>query len=61
MKLGQQILIARKNKSLTQEDLGNKVGLSKQQIGLIERGLSNPRIETLQNIAKELGVCFRVG
>jgi transcriptional regulator with XRE-family HTH domain len=61
MKLGQQIMIARKDKQLTQKELCNKVGISLNSLSRFERGLSNPRIETLQNIAKELGVCFRVG
>jgi transcriptional regulator with XRE-family HTH domain len=58
MTLGQQILIARKNKSLTQKELGDKIEISKQQLGLIERGVSNPKIETLKKISKILNVEF---
>ena len=61
MELGKQIAKARRDLFLTQKDLSDKLGITVTQISNIERGLSNPRIETLQNIAKELGVCFRVG
>ena len=61
MELGKQIAKARRDLFLTQKDLSDKLGITVTQISNIERGLSNPRIETLQNIAKELGVCFSVG
>jgi transcriptional regulator with XRE-family HTH domain len=60
MTLGQQILIARKNLGLTQKELGDKIKISKQQLGLIERGVSNPRIETLKKISKILNVGFLI-
>jgi transcriptional regulator with XRE-family HTH domain len=60
MTLGQQILIARKNLGLTQKELGDRIKISKQQLGLIERGVSNPRIETLKKISKILNVGFLI-
>jgi transcriptional regulator with XRE-family HTH domain len=60
MTLGQQILIARKNLGLTQKELGDRIKISKQQLGLIERGVSNPKIETLKKISKILNVGFLI-
>ena len=60
MTLGQQIMIARKDQQLTQKELCNKVGISLNSLSRFERGLSNPKISTLRNIAKELGVSFNV-
>lgn len=40
--------------SLSQAALARKLGLTQAQISLIERGLSDPRFSTLQNIAGAL-------
>lgn len=40
--LGSTILAVRKSKGITQEELGNKVGLSKSGISKIEKGLNAP-------------------
>ena len=61
MTLSKQIAKARRDKFLTQKDLSIKLGISITQISNIERGVTNPKISTLQKIAKELGVCFSVG
>lgn len=37
---------------LTQEDLANKVGVSRQTIGLIEAGKYNPSLNLCRNLAK---------
>ena len=41
---------------ISQEELGFRAGVSKQQIGLIERGESSPTIDTLDQIAKALEI-----
>jgi len=46
----------RKLKKLTQEDLGNMVGMSQPQIGRIESGISDMTLEQMEKIAQALGV-----
>lgn len=43
-------------KSISQEELGLRVGLAKNHIGKIERGQTNTTVEVLFSIAKELNV-----
>jgi transcriptional regulator with XRE-family HTH domain len=45
---------ARDARSLSQASLGQRLGMSQAQISLIERGLSDPRLSTIQNIAGAL-------
>ena len=54
--LGKRIRALRRVKSLTQEELGEKSGLSYKFIGEIERGEVNPSLDSLTKIAKSLGV-----
>ena len=53
---GLHLKTIRKSKVLTQEDLGEKCGLTPQYIGVIERGGKNPPLATLYRIAKALEV-----
>lgn len=46
----------RKLKSFQQEDLAKKSGLSADEISKIERGVANPTLASLEQIAKILGV-----
>jgi putative transcriptional regulator len=51
------IFIYRKNKlNLSQEDLGDLLDVSKQNIQMIESGKRNPGTFLLKKIAKALGV-----
>ena len=43
-------------KPVSQEELGLRIGLAKNHIGLIERGQTNTTVEVLFGIAKELNV-----
>ena len=43
-------------RGLTQENLGEKVHLSTNQIGLIERNVDTPSLSAIIDIANELGV-----
>lgn len=54
--LGQRIRRIRRQKSLTQERLGELCGLSAAHIGHIERGTRIPSLDTVYSIACELGV-----
>lgn len=42
MNLSRNLLILRKKKSLTQAQVGDKIGVSKQQIGYYEAGQNTP-------------------
>ncbi|MFT8311591.1 MAG: helix-turn-helix transcriptional regulator [Sporolactobacillus sp.] len=46
--------IARIECDLTQEDLGQQVGVTRQTIGLIETGRYNPSLKLCVSIAKAL-------
>lgn len=56
MTTGERIREARKCAGLTQEELASKLGISYQSIGQWERNIRNPKPETIQKIAKALGV-----
>lgn len=43
-------------KGLTQEELAEKTGLSVTFVGLVERGINTPSLETCNKIARALGV-----
>ncbi len=49
-----RIKIARVGKSLTQVQLAKKVGVTRQTIGLIEKGQYNPSLQLCISIAKTL-------
>jgi DNA-binding XRE family transcriptional regulator len=53
--LGQAIKEARKEKSLTQEQLGKLVGVQKAQISKIENSVKNARFETILKVFEALG------
>lgn len=40
---------------ITQEQLGREIGVTRQTISEIERGVNRPSVETAQAIAKMLG------
>ncbi|MFI8714525.1 helix-turn-helix domain-containing protein [Brevibacillus brevis] len=54
--VGERIRFLRKNRGLTQEQLGEKVGLPQSYIGGIERGEKNVSLETLERIIYALDV-----
>jgi len=54
--IGKNIKNLRKGKSLSQEKLGELIGLSRNYIGMIERAESNIPVLTLYKIAKALEV-----
>lgn len=53
--LGQAIREARQQKNLTQEELGEMVGVQKSQISKIENSVKNARIETILKVFSALG------
>ena len=52
--LGQAIKQARKERHLTQEELGDLVGVKKAQISKIENSLTDARFETIIKVFKAL-------
>lgn len=54
--LGKRIQKLRKNAGLTQEELAEKVGVSRAYIGYIEQGRNTPSLEIVDKIAKVLKV-----
>ncbi len=46
----------RNDKGFTQEDLAEKVGVSRVYIGYVEQGRNTPSLEILEKIAKSLGI-----
>ena len=55
-RLGARVKEERKKAKLTQERFAEKVGLSVDYIGYIERGKQAPYLKTLERIATTLGV-----
>ncbi len=53
---GKRIRFFREQDGLTQAELAEKAGLSDNFIGLIERGVKHPTLETLNKIAEALEV-----
>lgn len=51
---GEKIKLARKRAGLTQKELGEKLGITYQQIGQYENGKRQPKLETLNKIADAL-------
>ena len=58
MTVGENIRKIRKEKKLTQKELGKLCGMSEAQIGQYENGLRNPKMETLEKIANALDISY---
>lgn len=56
MDIGARLKNARKNKGITQTQLGKKLGVSQAMIGQYENGSRTPKIETVQKIADALNI-----
>jgi len=52
LKLGNNLRVLRAKKDITQEDLAEAVGVSRQTINAIELGKFNPSVITALNLAK---------
>ena len=49
--LARQLLVLRRRESLTQEELAARTGIDQAEISRLERGSSNPTLDTLQRLA----------
>lgn len=56
MKIGERIKQYRLEQGITQAELAHRIKVSPQHISQYERGLRNPKIETLQTIANALKI-----
>lgn len=56
LRLGRRMQKIRKEKSVTQEQLAEKVGVSTTWIGYLETGYRIPSVKMLNKIARALGV-----
>ena len=57
--IGEAIKRARKERNLTQEELGKLVGVQKAQISKIENSIKNARLDTIIKIFKALGATIK--
>lgn len=56
LKLGKTVRRLRRRLDLSQEKLAEKAGIHRTYMGKIERGESNPPVQTVNKIAKALKV-----
>lgn len=56
--IGTNIRKYRKEKNMTQKDLGSYIGISNTYLSDLEVGRTNPSIKTLKRIAKALDVNY---
>ncbi len=54
--LGKRIQKRRKEIGLTQEQLADKIGVSRQYMGFIEQARNVPSVEVLEKIARNLKI-----
>jgi len=54
--LGKRIQKRRKDKGLTQEELAEKIKVSRAYMGFIEQGRNTPSLEVLEKISKVLNI-----
>ena len=59
-KVGKRVRIIRRQKKLTQEEVASRAGIHVTTLGRIERGESNPPLQTLNRIAKVLGTTISI-
>jgi transcriptional regulator with XRE-family HTH domain len=54
--IGTRLQAARRQRGLTQEELAFKINKTAESISNIERSIQLPSIETLADLARELGI-----
>lgn len=55
-KIGTKLKFERMKKGLSQNELGKKAKISSNLVSLIERGKSNPTVETIAALSKALDI-----
>lgn len=56
MTIGERIKRARENAGMTQLELGEKLGVTQQMVGIYEKNKRSPKTETLERIAAALEI-----
>jgi len=56
MKIGRNLRQLREDRLVTQEELGETAGVSRDQISRIERNEVDPRFSTIRKLAKALDI-----
>lgn len=56
--IGDRIYYLRKELNLSQEAFGNKIGIRKASVSLIEKGKNNPSEQTIKSISREFNVNY---
>ena len=59
VKIGRNLRQLREDRLLTQEELGEAAGVSRDQISRIERNEVDPRFSTIRKLAKALDIAPR--
>lgn len=59
IRFGRKVKELRKTIGISQNELAERVGVSKDYIGLIERGLRSPSLQVIERIARSLGVAIK--
>lgn len=54
--LAKRLKAYRTQQSKNQFDMANEIGISIEEISLLERGKTDPRLSTLQKIAAHMGI-----
>jgi transcriptional regulator with XRE-family HTH domain len=55
-RFGRNLAEARRRAGLSQEDVGFRAELHRTEVGMLERGIRTPRIDTLVKVAGSIGV-----
>jgi transcriptional regulator with XRE-family HTH domain len=58
-KIGLKIMLERRKRTLSQEQLAELTDLSRNTIGQLERGETSPSIDTIERIANAFGMTFQ--
>jgi transcriptional regulator with XRE-family HTH domain len=56
IRFGENLRQERRRAELSQEELANRASLHRSEIGLLERGLREPRVSTLVKLANALSI-----
>jgi transcriptional regulator with XRE-family HTH domain len=54
--VARNLRVLRKQKELTQEELAYKAGINRNYVGQIEREEKSPTVDTIEKLAKALGM-----
>ncbi len=55
-KINERIRKLRKELKVSQEAFGNKIGIKKASVSLIEKGINNPSEQTIKSICREYNI-----